>query len=59
LSVAPFLGYKPPATFYRGNPEEVDTKRVLKLRQARHKRKEKNLELRQKTLPLSASKSIA
>lgn len=53
------LGYKPPATFYRGNPEEVDTNRALKLRQARHKRKEENLKLRQKTLPLSASESIA
>lgn len=53
------LGYKPPATFYRGNPAEVDAKRVLKLRQARHQRKEENLKLRQKTLPLSASESIA
>jgi hypothetical protein len=43
----------------RTGPEEVDAKRVLKLRQARHKRKEKNIELRQKTLPLSAGESIA
>jgi transposase InsO family protein len=48
------LGFKPPATYYRGNPAEVDANRLLKLRQARHQRKEMNLKLKQKTLPLSA-----
>jgi putative transposase len=53
------LGYKPPATYYRGNPEAVDDARALKLRQARHKRRQANLKLRQKTLPLEATKDIA
>lgn len=53
------LGYKPPAIFYRGRPGELDAERLLKLRQARHKRKEENLKLRQKTLPLTAPESIA
>ncbi len=53
------LGFKPPATYYRGNPKIVDEQRSLKLRQARHKRRQTNLELKQKTLPLEAEKSIA
>ena len=53
------LGFKPPAIFYRGNPAEVDASRVLKLRQARHKRKEENLQIRQKTLALTAAETIA
>jgi len=53
------LGYKPPATYYRGNPESVDERRALKLRQGRHKRRQENLKLNQKTLPLEAEKSIA
>lgn len=53
------LGYKPPATYYRGNPEEVDQSRVLKLKKARHARRQQNLKLRQKTLPLEATKDIA
>lgn len=53
------LGYKPPANFYRGNPESADEQRALKLRQARHKRRHTNLELKPKTLPLEAEKRIA
>lgn len=53
------LGFKPPATFYRGNPAEVDANRLLKLRQARHHRKEMNLKLKQKTLPLNAGENVA
>ena len=53
------LGFKPPAKFYRGNPAEVDASGVLKLRQARHKRKEENLQIRQKTLALTAAETIA
>jgi len=49
------LGYKPPVMFYRGNPEELDSDRALKLRLARHRRREENLKLRQKTIPLQAS----
>lgn len=53
------LGFKPPATYYRGNPAEVDANRLLKLRQARHQRKEMNLKLKQKTLPLNAGENVA
>ncbi len=53
------LGFKPPAIYYRGNPAELDVNRALKLRQARHRRKEENLKLKQKTLGLSAAESIA
>jgi transposase InsO family protein len=53
------LGFKPPAIYYRSNPAELDAKRALKLRQARHRRKEENLKLRQKTLAIAATKSIA
>lgn len=53
------LGYKTPVTFYRGDPVKVDSDRKLKLRQARHRRKETNLQLRQRTLPLSADHGIA
>jgi len=44
---------------YRGNPAELDAKRALKLCQARHRRKEENLKLRQKTLTIAATKNIA
>ncbi len=53
------LGYKTPVTYYRGDPARVDSERLLKLRQARHQRKEANLQLRQKTLHLSADERIA
>ncbi len=53
------LGFKPLATYYRGNPAEVDANRLLKLRQARHHRKEMNLKLKQKTLPLNAGENVA
>ena len=49
------LGFKLPATFYRGNPDELDSNRALKLRLARHHRREENLKLKQKTIPLQAS----
>lgn len=39
------LGYLPPATYYRGNPEQWQTQRRVKLRQARQLRKQANLEL--------------
>jgi len=53
------LGFKPPVVYYRGNPAELDANRALKLRQARHRRREANLKLKQKTLGLSATESIA
>ncbi|MFN7333334.1 MAG: hypothetical protein ACK5ST_01895, partial [bacterium] len=51
--------FKPPLVYYRGNPAELDANRALKLRQARHRRREANLKLKQKTLGLSATESIA
>lgn len=47
------LGFKPPMVYYRGEPNQLDEARKEKLRQARHRRKERNLELRQRTLPLA------
>jgi transposase InsO family protein len=47
------LGFKPPAVYYRGNPEAIDEQRAVKLRHARHRRKEANLKIHQRTLPLS------
>lgn len=49
------LGYKPPATFYRGNPDELDSNRALKLRLARHHPKDEKLSLKQNTTPFQAS----
>jgi transposase InsO family protein len=46
------LGYLRPADYYRGEPEQLHTARRRKLAAARHRRREKNLELRQPTLPL-------
>jgi len=45
------LEFQTPATWYRGNPEEVTATRQLKLSQARHRRKQFNLEIRQRTFP--------
>jgi len=45
------LEFQTPATWYRGNPEEVTTARRLKISQARHRRKQFNLGIRQRTLP--------
>ena len=53
------LGFKPPAVHYRGNPAEVDAKRMLKLRNARHRRKEENLKLKQKTIPFNGGENVA
>lgn len=41
--------------YYRGNPESLHVERRQKLADARHRRKEKNLRLRQPTLPLCAA----
>jgi transposase InsO family protein len=47
------LGYLRPADYYRGEPESMKAERRTKLSQARHRRREKNLRLRQPTLPLA------
>ncbi len=51
------LLYQTPATWYRGNPDQVAEARRRKLAKARHRRKQFNLGIRQKTLPFSASES--
>jgi transposase InsO family protein len=51
------LGYQTPATWYRGRPDQVSSQRRLKLSQARHRRKQFNLGIRQRTLPLQPNPS--
>jgi putative transposase len=53
------LGFLAPVDYYRGNPSERYAARRTKLAQARHQRKEKNLELQQRTLPLSVGENVA
>ena len=48
------LGFLRPVDYYRGNPQALHEERRRKLARARHERKEKNLRLRQRTLPLEA-----
>jgi transposase InsO family protein len=45
------LGYLRPIDYYRGRPQELHEARRKKLTAARHRRKERNLKLRQPTLP--------
>jgi len=52
------LGYLPPAVNYRGNPAERHEARRRKMAEARHRRKETNLELRQRTIPYSAEEPV-
>lgn len=52
------LGYLPPLEYYRGNPATRFEDRRRKLSQARHHRRERNLNLRQGTLPLEAGEAI-
>ena len=51
------LLYQTPATWYRGDPNQISEARRRKLAQARHRRKQFNLGIRQKTFPFSASES--
>ena len=53
------LGFLRPVDYYRGRPEELYAKRREKLVAARHRRREKNLRLRQPTLPLTSEETIA
>ena len=46
------LGYLRPIDYYRGQPHELHEARRTKLAQARHRRRERNLTLKQTTLPL-------
>lgn len=51
------LLFQTPATWYRGNPNQVSEVRRRKLAQARHRRKQFNLGIRQQTFPFSAAES--
>jgi putative transposase len=53
------LGYLRPMDYYRGNPAARFEARRLKLAQARHRRREKNLKLPQGTLPYTREGSVA
>jgi transposase InsO family protein len=53
------LGYLRPVDYYRGNPEARYAERRTKMAQARHQRREKNLELQQRTLPLTEGETVA
>lgn len=52
------LGYLPPRDFYRGEPSKRFEERRVKLSQARHRRREQNLRLRQGTLPLEGGETV-
>jgi transposase InsO family protein len=52
------LGYLPPWEFYRGEPSRRFEERRVKLYQARHRRRERNLQLRQGTLPLEPGEAV-
>jgi len=52
------LGFLRPVDYYRGKPEELYAERRQKLVSARHRRKEKNLRLRQPTLPLTSEDAV-
>lgn len=53
------LGFLRPVDFYRGKPEELYAVRRRKLAEARHRRREKNVQLRQPTLPLTSEEPVA
>jgi len=48
------LGYLPPLVYYRGDPAACHAERRRKMAEARHQRKEKNLELKQRTILFEA-----
>jgi hypothetical protein len=53
------LEFLPPVDYYRGNPEQRMDVRRKKLSVARHRRREKNLQLRQPTLPFTQDQPVA
>lgn len=53
------LGYLRPMDYYRGDPAALTEARRRKMAEARHRRREKNLKLRQPTLPLESLESVA
>lgn len=53
------LGYLTPVVYYRGDPKACQEERRRKMAEARHRRKEKNLELKQRTIPFEAGKPVS
>ena len=53
------LGFLRPVDYYRGEPGLLHEARRLKLRAARHRRKEVNLQIRQRTLGLETAEVVA
>lgn len=53
------LGYLRPIDYYRGDPVALHEERRRKMAEARHRRREKNLKLRQPTLPLEPREGVA
>jgi putative transposase len=52
------LGYLPPVVYYRGDPKACQEARRRKMAEARHRRKEKNLELKQRTIPFEVGEPV-
>jgi putative transposase len=52
------LGYLRPMDYYRGHPAKLHEVRRRKMAEARHRRREKNLKLRQPTLPLESTEGV-
>jgi transposase InsO family protein len=52
------LDFQTPATWYRGNPRVVTLTRRRKLAQARHRRRQINLGIRQRTLPFNFESAL-
>lgn len=53
------LGFLRPVDYYRGEPEVLREERRRKLSQARHRRRERNLGIRQPTLPFESAEVVA
>lgn len=53
------LGYLRPIDYYRGDPDALKEARRRKMAEARHRRREQNLKLRQPTLPLETQAGVA
>jgi len=53
------LGYLRPIDYYRGDPSKLYEVRRRKMAEARHRRRDKNLKLRQPTLPLESTEGVA
>lgn len=52
------LGFLPPWEYYRGDPTRRHEERRVRMQQARHARRERNLNLRQPTLPLETPETV-